>query len=51
MAALSKELAEIGADGVNGDTLDGIPQILATDSARAATLSRSSPKAASPPMK
>ena len=31
--ALSKELAEIGADGVNGDTLDGIPQILATNSA------------------
>ena len=29
---LSQELAEIGADGVNGDTLDGIPQILATDS-------------------
>jgi gamma-glutamyl hercynylcysteine S-oxide synthase len=31
--ALSKELDEIGADGVNGDTLDGIPQILATNSA------------------
>ncbi len=29
---LSDELAEIGADGVNGDTLDGIPQVLATDS-------------------
>jgi len=29
---LSQELAEIGADGVNGDTLDGIPQVLATDS-------------------
>jgi iron(II)-dependent oxidoreductase len=29
---LSKELAEIGADGVNGDTLDGIPQVLARDS-------------------
>jgi formylglycine-generating enzyme required for sulfatase activity len=29
---LSKELVEIGADGVNGDTLDGIPQVLATDS-------------------
>ncbi len=29
---LSHELAEIGADGVNGDTLDGIPQVLATDS-------------------
>jgi gamma-glutamyl hercynylcysteine S-oxide synthase len=29
---LSKELAEIGADGVNGDTLDGIPQVLAADS-------------------
>jgi hypothetical protein len=29
---LSQELAEIGADGVNGDTLDGIPQMLATDS-------------------
>ena len=31
---LAKELLEIGADGVNGDTLDGIPQILATDSAK-----------------
>ena len=31
---LSKELAEVGADGVNGDTLDGIPQMLATDSAK-----------------
>jgi gamma-glutamyl hercynylcysteine S-oxide synthase len=30
---LSKELAEVGADGVNGDTLDGIPQVLASDSA------------------
>jgi iron(II)-dependent oxidoreductase len=29
---LSEELAEIGADGVNGDTLDGIPQVLAADS-------------------
>lgn len=29
---LSEELAEIGADGVNGDTLDGIPQVLATNS-------------------
>jgi iron(II)-dependent oxidoreductase len=31
-AELSRELAEIGADGVNGDTLDGIPQVLSTDS-------------------
>ena len=31
--ALSKELTEIGADGVNGDTLDGIPQVLASSSA------------------
>ena len=29
---LSDELAEIGADGVNGDTLDGVPQVLLTDS-------------------
>ena len=28
-AALSKELAAVGADGVNGDTLDGIPQAAA----------------------
>ena len=30
---LSKELVEVGADGVNGDTLDGIPQVLSTYSA------------------
>ena len=29
-----KELASIDADGVNGDTLDGIPQVLVTDSAK-----------------
>ena len=29
---LSDELAEVGADGVNGDTLDGVPQVLETDS-------------------
>ena len=29
---LSDELTEVGADGVNGDTLDGVPQVLATDS-------------------
>jgi formylglycine-generating enzyme required for sulfatase activity len=29
---LSQELAAIGADGVNGDTLDGIPRVLAVDS-------------------
>ena len=29
---LSHELAEVGADGANGDTLDGIPMMLAVDS-------------------
>jgi formylglycine-generating enzyme required for sulfatase activity len=33
--SLEKEFASIDADGVNGDTLDGIPQVLATDSASA----------------
>ncbi len=31
---LSNELAAVGADGVNGDTLDGIPMTLALDSAK-----------------
>ncbi|MFC5860815.1 formylglycine-generating enzyme family protein [Acidicapsa dinghuensis] len=31
---LANELAAVGADGVNGDTLDGIPMTLAIDSAK-----------------
>jgi hypothetical protein len=39
--ALAKLLAQVGADGINGDTLDGVPHSFAMLPKRPATLSRS----------
>jgi len=49
--ALTRELAAVGADGINGDTLDGMPRSFARLRTRSAILWRSSQRMGQPPMR